>query len=221
MSANVLPMLLQASSDAPRHAYLITTGNVFLLFFIMLGPLKAIGPYFNATREMDGTALRALAWKVFALSVATAIVAGLLGSAMLHKWQISDPVMEFAGGLIFLLVALQLVLAQYQPPPPPPAEKSKTLHLLFPVTITPYGVAALVAMMALSAESSRSLTVLGLAIAVLALDLLALLFARPIMRWIGPVPLQILGAVLGVLQVALALQFMLAALRGLGLAPAA
>src|SRR5689334_10822105 len=110
MTANALPIMLQAASDVSRHAYLITTGNVFLLFFIMLGPLKAIGPYFNATREMDSKALRTLAWKVFALAVATAIVAGLLGSAMLRKWQISDPVMEFAGGLIFLLVALQLVL---------------------------------------------------------------------------------------------------------------
>jgi len=40
-------------------------------------------------------------------------------------------------------------------------------------------------------------------------------FARPVLRAIGP-GLQALGVVLSVLQLALAVQFMLAALRGLG-----
>jgi len=219
MVANDISMFLQMGADtaATGRPYLLTVANVFLVFFIMLGPLKAIGPFFVATRQLDAPALRAMAWRVFALSAVSILVAGLLGSIMLRKWQISPPVMELAGGLVFLLVALQMVLAQYQLPPPAPEGKPQLLHLVFPTTITPYGIAAVITMMALSAQASRALAVIGLAIIVMALNLLAMLFVRQIMRWIGPIPLQILAAVLGILQVALALQFMVTALRELGL----
>jgi multiple antibiotic resistance protein len=49
----------------------------------------------------------------------------------------------------------------------------------------------------------------------MALNLLAMVYVRPLLRVLA-VPLQAVGAVLGVMQVALALQFMLTALRGLG-----
>lgn len=199
---------------ATDQPYLASAANIFVILFIMLGPLKVLGPFFQATREMEATAARALAWKVFGLSAASVLLAGPAGTFLLHNWQISDPVMQLAGGLIFLLVALQLVLAQYEPPVP--AADTGVMHLVFPVTVTPYGVAAVIAMMALSATTSRALVVLGLALAVIALDLLAMLFVRRIMRSIGPIPLQILGAVLGVLQVALAMQFIVDALRDLG-----
>ncbi|MBF6024457.1 MarC family protein [Lysobacter niastensis] len=217
MSAPELLVLLQAAAEAPQ-AYDLTAENVFLAFFIMLGPIKAIGPFFAATRELDPGKLRALAFKIFVFGVIAVLLAGLVGSAMLRKWQISTPAMMLAGGLIFLLVALQMVLAQYEKDPPAPAAGGpQVMHLVFPVTVTPYGVAALICLMALSGSFDRSLTVLGLALGVMVLNLLAMLAVRPIMRWVGPVPLQILGAVLGILQVALALQIIVRALQKLGL----
>lgn len=202
------------------HAYMMGTSEVFLFFFIMLGPLKLIGPYFAQTHALAPQAARRVAWKVFALAVSAVLTAGLLGSALLRKWQIAPPVMEFAGGLVFLLVALRMVLSQYDAAPPPrDAEgEPQLLRLVFPVTVTPYGVATVIVLMALSADMARSLSVLGLAVAVMALNLLAMLFVRPIIRGIGVLPLQILGAVLGILQVALALQLMADALQAMGVA---
>lgn len=218
MSASELLMLLQAApaTEPPEH-YILTTENIFLAFFIMLGPVKVIGPFFAATRELDPAALRKLAFKIFVFAVIAVLIAGLVGGAMLRKWQISTPVMMIAGGLVFLLVALQMVLAQYEPQPPSSATGGpQVMHLVFPVTVTPYGVAALIVTMALSAGLERSLTVLGIALGVMVLNLLAMLVVRPIMHWIGPVPLQILGAVLGILQVALALQIIVLGLKQMG-----
>lgn len=225
MSANEIWMLMQAAVipvDAAPPAYRLSVPNVFLMFFIMLGPVKAIGPFYMATREMEPSALRALSWKVFTFAVVAVLLAGLLGSSMLRKWQITPPIMELAAGLVFLLVALQMVLAQYEPTPtqtsaPTPAPaKPQLMHLVFPVTVTPYGVAAVITLMALSGSLARSLQVLGLAVAVMVLNLLAMLFVRPIMHGLGMVTLQLLGAVLGILQVALALQIMHTALLALG-----
>jgi multiple antibiotic resistance protein len=54
---------------------------------------------------------------------------------------------------------------------------------------------------------------------VMCLDLLAMLFARFILRGFAIIVLQVLGAVLAVLQVALSVQFMLLGLRSLGVIP--
>lgn len=221
MSAHEILMLMQATAaDAPQPAYRLSYQTIFLMFFIMLGPIKAIGPFYAATSQLELPALRALAWKVFAFAVGGVLLAGLLGSQLLQKWQITPSIMELAAGLVFLLVALQLVLAQYEPPAHPAAPPGKTrpelMHLVFPVTLTPYGIAALITVMALSGSFSRSLTILGIAVVVMLLNLLTMLFVRPIMHGLGMVTLQVIGAVLGILQVALALQIMHQALQSLG-----
>jgi multiple antibiotic resistance protein len=212
--------LLQTAPATEPHAYVLSASKVFLFFFIMLGPLKLIGPYFMQTRALTPTQARTMAWKVYALSVVAILVAAFLGETLLKNWQISPPVMQLAAGLVFLLVALQMVLSQYDTAPPHPANappEPQLMRLVFPVAVTPYGVATVIALMALSADLYRSFSVLGLALAVMTLNLLAMLFARWVMRGFGPLLLQILGAVLGILQVALALQFIVMSLGQMGL----
>jgi multiple antibiotic resistance protein len=57
--------------------------------------------------------------------------------------------------------------------------------------------------------------IVGLLLAVMLLNLLAMLFATPVLRWLG-MPLMVLGTVLGVVQAALGLNIMLVTLRALG-----
>lgn len=201
--------------------YILSLSEVFLMFFIMLGPIKAIGPYFVAAQGLDTRALQRQAFKVFALSAIAVLLAGLVGSSLMQKWLITTTMMELCGGLIFLIAALQTVLSQYRPAvPPAPATTpgqpgAAFVHLVFPVTVPPYGVAAIITLMALSTDSHRYFLVLALALLVMVLNLLTMLAIRHIMRWVGMMPLQILGAVLGVLQVALALQMLTSSLQGL------
>ncbi|OEZ02637.1 MULTISPECIES: MarC family protein [Stenotrophomonas] len=204
-----------ALGTPPSPSHLLALADIFLLFFIMIGPIKAIGAYATAAQGMESKQWAAVSWKVFGIAVVTTVAAGGLGGAMLHKWHIAPAVLQLAGGLVFLLVALQMVLAQYAPPAPPPAAASAppAARLAFPVTLPAYGIAALIVLVALSGSTERYLWIMGLAIAVLLLDLLVMLFIRQIMRVVGQLPLQILAAVLGMLQVALALQLITGAVR--------
>lgn len=125
-----------------------------------------------------------------------------------------------AGGLIFLLVGLRLVLEQYQPPHGatarlPTAPLAAAMRITLPTIVTPYGVAALIVLLASSHDAARTAHILAILVGVMALNLLAMLFARRIMGGATVVVLQILGAVLGVLQVALAVELILRALRQL------
>ena len=212
------PLLLTVV--APAHAgYALSAAQVFTLFFVMLGPLKVIGPFFLHTREQTPAQVPALAFKVCALAVLAVSIGGWIGARLLDKWHVSEGVLQLAAGLIFLLSALQMVLAQYAPAASAPAPGSM-MHLLFPVTITPHGMAAVILLLAHADDARRFFVVLLIALLVLLLDFLAMLGARTLMRAIGPVPLQLLGAVLGVLQVALALAILLGGLHKAGLVPA-
>jgi multiple antibiotic resistance protein len=86
--------------------------------------------------------------------------------------------------------------------------------LAFPSIITPYGTAALIPMRA-AAGGSRDHSILGIFLAVMVLNLVAMWFAPFILKY-GAGLVQVLGAVLGVLQVALAIQMLLLAGRLLG-----
>src|SRR4030095_10530503 len=109
----------------------------------------------------------------------------------------------------------------WPPAQPPPAstglasERPTAAKLVFPMVLTPYGIAAVIALLALSKGTGRTELIVGMLLVVMLLNLLAMAFARFLFRVIGP-GLQALGVVLSVLQLALALQIMVAALRGLG-----
>ncbi|QSX74499.1 MarC family protein [Lysobacter arenosi] len=178
--------------------------------------MKILAPFHRATATMEPKAVRRMAIKVALISAGTLLIAGLIGSAMMQKWRITIPVMELTGGIVFLLVALKQVLEQYGDPAPPPDSEPRLMHLVFPVVVTPYGIAALIALMALSSDTARSTTLLAGVMAVMAINLVAMMFVRQVMRGVGPLLLQIFGAVLAVQQVALALQLVVVALKGMG-----
>lgn len=69
--------------------------------------------------------------------------------------------------------------------------------------------------MAISADVRGKLTIAALLLGLMVLNLLFMLYARPILRWLG-MPLQILGVIIGVIQVALGLQIILVSLGALG-----
>ena len=130
--------------------------------------------------------------------------------------------MELAGGVIFLLVGLNLVLEQYKPahatPPPLPEEPmAAAMRITFPMIVTPYGIAALIVLLVNSHSVVRTMQILAILVGVMVLNLAAMLYGRRIMGGITVMALQILGAVLGVLQVALAVEMIKRGLQGAGL----
>jgi multiple antibiotic resistance protein len=90
------------------------------------------------------------------------------------------------------------------------------LRLAFPTVVTPYGIAAIIGLLANSPEFDRTVSIVAMLTAVMGMNLVTMLYARRIMGGGTVVVLQIIGAVLGVLQVALAVQFMIRGLRILG-----
>lgn len=198
--------------------YALGAEKLFTLFFVTLGPLKLLGPFARATATLPADQLRGLALRTAALAAAIAVVGGFLGRSILANWMVDVLVLRFATGLILFVVAFRLVMQQYEAPADttaPPTEPPRAMQLVFPMVLTPYGLGAAIGLLTVSRGTGRSGLIVAVLLLVMLLNLLAMTFVRPVLRAVGPV-LQVIGAVLGVLQVALALQIMLAALRGLG-----
>ena len=199
---------------------MIGLSEIFTLFFITLGPLKVVGPFDQQTASLEPVALRGIAVRVFVLSLALVAIGGYLGVALAIKWKVSEQALFVATAVIFFLVALTLVMEQYAPPqvaqtPLPVKPLIAALKLTFPTVVTPYGIAALIALLAAMQNTVHPAVIWLAVFSNLVLNLIAMLFVRTIMK--GPVVLflRLLGAVLGVLQVALAIQIFLFALRQL------
>jgi multiple antibiotic resistance protein len=78
-------------------------------------------------------------------------------------------------------------------------------------------MAAVITLLALSKGTERTGLVLGALLGVMVLNLAAMFWVRRLLTPAAVTILQVLGAVLGILQVALAVRILLGALAGLGL----
>jgi len=199
-------------------------GQVFTLLFLMLGPFKIIGPFLKITQGTDDRLARQIALRATTFAALALLVAGFLGETFLSSYGVPLPVLALAGGIILFLVALKNVLEQFESPEPshdtaaarPEAVMKVALRpLAFPSIVTPYGIAALIVFLAFSPTLEGRLTIGAVVVAIMGLNMTAMLVARRLPAVVTLV-LTILGAVLGVVQVAIGLQIINNALRTLG-----
>src|SRR6516225_641039 len=121
----------------------ITWGMIFALLFLMLGPIKLLGPFAAATKDCDRVFRFRPATRAFLFSAAAVTIAALLGQQMLGNFAIPVLVLQIAAGLILFLVALQAVMHQYDVTRPPERTHPPLLaHAFyphaFPTILVPY-----------------------------------------------------------------------------------
>ncbi|MGF1569771.1 MAG: MarC family protein [Nodosilinea sp.] len=172
------------------------------------------------TRHATRAIKRQLAFQSTAISTGALLVVVLIGRNLMRFWQIQLPALMIAGGILLSLAALRLVLAQYAPPPQPvipPEELDPALALsplAFPTILPPFGIAIALTLMIIATEVGfRPIVVVGLLLLVMAMNLVAMLAVEPILKFIRPVTLRLLGFMFGVMQFALGIQFIILAIE--------
>jgi multiple antibiotic resistance protein len=194
-------------------------GAVLTFFFLMLGPIKVLSPFVAMTERVGSSLRTQLAIRATIFSCLALAVAALIGEQSLESYGVSLKVLALTGGLVLAVVAFQTILQQFQPiltveTDPLPLEIA-VIRLAFPIIITPYGIAAVIIFTAIASDTWTKIAVVAMALAVLVLDLIAMLVARPLLKWLGA-PLLIMGVVLAIIQLALGVQIVLSNLAALG-----
>jgi MarC family membrane protein len=197
--------------------------DVFLTLFIGMGPVKALLVYLALTKDASRELQRNVARK----AVLTATVVGILllvaGAVFMQILHFSQGALTVAGGLILLILALNIVLspaekAEQGAAPDEAALMSAALYPLgIPLLLNPIGIVAL------TVFSAESQTLVDLAILLVMLllvafiDLLIFGAAHRVDRFLTHERILVLEKVLGILLAALAVQLILNGLAELGI----
>ncbi len=83
------------------------------ILMLMVGPFKVIPGFLRLTARASEPMRRQIAWNGFLLSTATVLVLALFGYRLLVNFNIPLTAILASAGLVLVLVALRLVLAQY------------------------------------------------------------------------------------------------------------
>lgn len=185
--------------------------HIFALLFLMLGPFKIIGPYTKLTIATEPSLARKIAVKAIIFSSIALLLAALIGENILKKYGIPVPILSLSGGIILFIVAIQNVIQQYAPADteekqPAPANIKMALYpLAFPIIVTPYGIAAVIVFMSIAPDQNGQLIIGALVLGIMLVNLMMMIFNRHLSKFLS-LALPLLGAILGVVQVALGLQ---------------
>jgi multiple antibiotic resistance protein len=187
---------------------MLNNSQIFALLFLMLGPFKILGPFVKITKNADAALTRKIAVRAILFSIGALVLAAFLGENILSKYGIPVPILTLSGGIILFLVALLKIIHQFQPTEADdesvglPQLSLAINPLAFPTIVTPYGIGAVIVFIALSPDLNSKLIVVAIVVGIMLLNLLVMFFARRIFNTLSLI-LVLLGAVLGVVQVAL------------------
>lgn len=196
---------------------------IFTVFFMLLGPIKLIPSFSAVTRGADSRFKRRVAiWGAVIASLLCAFVA-LAGETLLRRYRISIDALRISGGVVLLVAALQAIFQKARAPSPssstPTAIQLAASPVAVPSIVPPAGVAAILLFMMLEPQYPGTPQAVAIALTLMmVLDFLVMYFIDTVMKTPGlMVVLTVLGSVLLFVQVDLAIQIILVALKSLGL----
>jgi multiple antibiotic resistance protein len=207
----------------------VPISDALIIFFLTLGPLKAIAPFAQLTQGTDPTFRRAVAWRATAISTSIVFAVALLGALVLENWRVSIAAIVITAGIILFCQAFQMImqpLAAAPSPTPPGADQSPpslaiaTFPLAIPVLVTAPGIAAIAGFMAIAAGNwTEKGIVLAALLVIMGLNLITLLNIEVISKHGSPLVQRVFGWIMAVLQAALAAQYIINGLVRLGALP--
>lgn len=197
---------------------------VFTILFLLLGPIKVIPGFHHVMQGTDARFKRDVALKATLLASAVVALVVLLGRDMVDKYEIHLDAVRLATGLVLLISALKTMFPGPAPQPEartaapaPRALEIAASPLAMPIIVTPAGVAALlVFIMIAPLYPGLALVIPAVLVPIMALNFLAMFFNDRIVKLPGLLlALHVLGFVMVFIQVALAIETIVAALRDL------
>jgi multiple antibiotic resistance protein len=189
---------------------------------MLLGPVKLIPLFAGLTRGADTRLKRDVAIRGVVIASALCVFVALAGGTLVSKYQISLEALRIAAGLVLLIAGLQIIFQKAQPSSPrsgtPTALQLAASPVAVPGIVPPAGVAAILIGIMLAPEFPGMTQAMAICLAIMmALDLLVMYFIDQVMKTPGlTIVLTVLGSVLVFVQVGLAIEIILTALKGLG-----
>jgi len=190
-------------------------GSAFVTFFVIMDPTGIVPIFLGMVGKRPAKDVRRLALQATATSFGVIVTFAIFGDQILEYLGISLPALQGAGGLLLLLVALQLLLGGISPGSGQEEEVSIALVPLGTPLLA--GPGAIVATILFVRQSEGSDQVLAVAAAIVSIHVviwLALRYSTVLMRVLRPAGVTIISRIMGLLLAAIAVQLLAASVVG-------
>ena len=195
----------------------------FIALFIGMGPIKVLLVYMAKTAGMDKDIRRAMARRIVIVAGSVGIGMFVLGALLQQVLHFSIGALNIIGGLILLLLALNMVMGAGKPKAAGSGESEDidpmslaVSPLAIPLTLNPVGIVTLVVASSEVTDLPSSIAVVALIVIVMFIDLGILLFSDKVAPYLSEATIGLLEVVLGIFLGALAIQLMLNGLAQVG-----
>jgi len=187
--------------------------EVFVTLFVIMDPVGTIPIFLSLTSGRSPATARRAAWQAVAVSFLVIAVFAFFGQQILAYLDISLPALQCAGGLLLLLVALELLTDQEQEPTAAVGSNVALVPLGTPLLAGP---GAIVATMVFSQRVHDVEAFLAVALGVVAVHIClwaAMRYSLPILRLIREGGVLLVTRISGLLLSAIAVQLVADAVR--------
>jgi multiple antibiotic resistance protein len=188
--------------------------QVFVTLFVIMDPIGTVPIFLSLTAGRAPSAMRRAAWQAVAVSFAVICAFAFFGQQLLAYLHISLPALQCAGGLLLLLVALELLTGKEEQSSSAVADTNVALVPLGTPLLA--GPGAIVATMVFSKQvgSVWDFTAVALGVILVHVALwLAMRFSLPILRLIRESGVLLITRIAGLLLSAIAVQMVADAVR--------
>jgi multiple antibiotic resistance protein len=187
--------------------------EVFVTLFVIMDPVGTIPIFLSLTRGRSSATARRAAWQAVTVSFGVIVAFAFFGQRILDYLGISLPALQCAGGLLLLLVALELLTGKEETP-----SASSDVNIALVPLGTPLlaGPGAIVATMVLSRQVDDVPDFLGVGLGVVLVHValwLSMRFSLPILRVLREGGVVLVSRIAGLLLSAIAVQLVADAVR--------
>ena len=187
--------------------------EVFVTLFVIMDPVGTIPVFLALTAGRSDASMRRAAWQAVAVSFGVIVAFAFFGQQILAYLHISMPALQLAGGLLLLLVALELLTGKEQETATAANQNVALVPLGTPMMAGP---GAIVATMVFSDRVGGAATFAAVALGVILVHLalwLSMRFSLPILKLIRESGVLLVSRIAGLLLSAIAVQLVADAVR--------
>ncbi len=187
--------------------------EVFVTLVVIMDPVGTIPIFLSLTSGRSAATMRRAAWQAVLVSFLVIVVFAFFGQQILGYLHISLPALQAAGGLLLLLVALELLTGNEKPPTAAADVNVALVPLGTPLLAGP---GAIVAIMVYSRQVHEVAQFTAVAVGVVLVHVclwLAMRFSLPILRLIREGGVLLVTRISGLLLSAIAVQLVADAVR--------
>ncbi|KAA0022545.1 MarC family protein [Antrihabitans cavernicola] len=190
--------------------------TVFITLFVIMAPPAAIPIFLSLVGRKSKEARNKAAWQAPAVSLAVITVFAIGGQAILNYLRIGIPSLQGSGGLLLLLIALDLLRGNDTDGPKGAEDVNVALVPLgTPLMAGPGAIAAVIVYVSQAHGSASSYLAVGAAIlSIHVVFFLVLRFSTVLIRVLGQGGITLLTRISGLLLAAIAVQLIAESIRG-------